>query len=58
MARGVRFEWFALREIRPAAVTDREEEGDDRIIDATGHAGEHMVRKTYDRRRAYPNLCV
>ncbi|HEF5153860.1 hypothetical protein [Burkholderia multivorans] len=42
---------FALRDMRPAAVTDRQEEGDDRIIDATGHADERMVRKTYDRRR-------
>jgi len=51
MARGVRFEWFALRDMRPAAVTDRQEEGDDRIIDSTGHADERMVRKKYDRRR-------
>ncbi len=40
MARGVLFEWVALRDMRPAAVTDRQEEGDDRIIDATGHADE------------------
>ncbi|WP_176322446.1 tyrosine-type recombinase/integrase [Burkholderia vietnamiensis] len=50
-ARGIEFERFALRDMRPAAVTDRQEEGDDRIIDATGHADERMVRKTYDRRR-------
>ncbi|WP_232427295.1 hypothetical protein [Burkholderia ubonensis] len=50
-ARGVPFERFALRDMRPAAVTDRQEEGDDRIIDATGHADERMVRKIYDRRR-------
>ncbi|KVK99272.1 hypothetical protein [Burkholderia territorii] len=50
-ARGVPFERFALRDMRPAAVTDRQEEGDDRIIDATGNADERMVRKTYDRRR-------
>lgn len=49
--RGVPFERFALRDMRPAAVTDRQEEGDDRIIDATGHADERMVCKTYDRRR-------
>ncbi|WP_232439346.1 hypothetical protein [Burkholderia ubonensis] len=49
-ARGVAFERFALRDMRPAAVTDRQEEGHDRIIDATGHADERMVRKTYDRR--------
>nr|WP_249179737.1 hypothetical protein [Burkholderia dolosa] len=51
-ARGVPFERFALRDMRPAAVTDRQEEGDDRIIDATGHADERMINKTDDRRRA------
>ncbi|WP_244139918.1 hypothetical protein [Burkholderia stabilis] len=50
-ARGVPFERFALRDMQQAAVTDRQEEGDDRIIDATGHADERMVRKTYDRGR-------
>jgi integrase len=50
--RGVKFERFSLRDMRPAAVTDRKEEGDDRIIDATGHSDERMVNKTYDRRRA------
>ncbi|MFP3475723.1 MULTISPECIES: hypothetical protein [Burkholderia] len=29
---------FALRDMRPAAVIDRKEEGDDRIVDATAHA--------------------
>ncbi|WP_157633029.1 hypothetical protein [Burkholderia ubonensis] len=57
-ARGVQFERFALRDMRPAAVTDRQEEGDDRIVDATGHVHERMVRKTYDRRRrTYPSFC-
>lgn len=49
--RGVQFERFALRDMRPAAVTDRQKEGDDRIIDAIGHANERMVRETYHRRR-------
>jgi len=37
--------------MRPAAVTDWQEEGDDRIMAATGHAHERLVRKTYDRCR-------
>ncbi|WP_176079366.1 hypothetical protein [Paraburkholderia tropica] len=49
--RGVAFERFSLADMRPTAVTDRVDEGDDRIVDATGHADERMVRKVYDRRR-------
>lgn len=44
-ARGIAFERFALADMRPTAVTDRVDEGDDRIVDATGHADERMVRK-------------
>ncbi|NYH21435.1 hypothetical protein [Paraburkholderia bryophila] len=51
-ARGVSFERFALRDMRPTAVTDRMDEGDSRIVDATGHVDERMIKKTYDRRRA------
>jgi integrase len=50
-ARGVAFERFSLRDMRPAAVTDRKEAGDERIIDATGHADARMVNQVYDRRR-------
>lgn len=49
--RGVAFARFSLADMRPTAVTTRTEEGDDRLIDATGHADERMVRKVYDRRR-------
>jgi integrase len=47
----VAFTRFSLADMRPTAVTDRKEEGDDRIIDATGHSDERMVNKVYDRRR-------
>lgn len=49
--RAIAFERFSLADMRPTAVTTRTEEGDDRIVDATGHADERMVRKVYDRRR-------
>ncbi|QOT74862.1 tyrosine-type recombinase/integrase [Cupriavidus basilensis] len=49
--RGVTFSSFTLADMRPSAVTDRMEEGDDRITDATGHADGKMVAKIYDRRR-------
>lgn len=49
--RGIPFQRFALRDMRPSAVTDRMDEGDDRIVDATGHADGRMVAKIYDRRR-------
>lgn len=49
--REIEFTSFALADMRPTAVTTRAEEGDDRIVDATGHADERMVRKVYDRRR-------
>ncbi|WP_157658191.1 hypothetical protein [Burkholderia ubonensis] len=43
--------WKGSAGARHAAADRQEEEGDDRIIDATGHADERMVQKTYDRRR-------
>ncbi|ALP62795.1 site-specific integrase [Paraburkholderia caribensis] len=49
--RGLKFERFTLADMRPTAVTDRKEEGDDRIIDATGHSDERMVNLVYDRRK-------
>lgn len=49
--REIVFERFTLADMRPTAVTDRSEEGDDRLIDATGHSDERMVRTVYDRRR-------
>lgn len=49
--RGVEFERFRLSDMRPTAVTDRREEGDVDIVDATGHSDQRMINKTYDRRR-------
>lgn len=47
----VAFKRFALADMRPSAVTDRMDEGDTKIIDATGHTDGKMVAKVYDRRR-------
>ncbi|TAM50175.1 MAG: hypothetical protein EPN57_20345 [Paraburkholderia sp.] len=49
--REIAFERFTLADMRPTAVTDRSDEGDERLIDATGHSDERMVRTVYDRRR-------
>jgi len=49
--REMQFTRFSLADMRPSAVTDRMEEGDDRITDATGHVDGRMVAKIYDRRR-------
>lgn len=48
---GKEFASFTLADMRPTAVTDRMEEGDARITDATGHSDGRMVAKVYDRRR-------
>lgn len=48
---GKEFTPFTLADMRPTAVTDRMEEGDAKIIDATGHSDGRMVAKVYDRRR-------
>ncbi|MBC7860328.1 MAG: hypothetical protein H7Z39_16465 [Burkholderiaceae bacterium] len=48
---GVGFTRFTLADMRPTAVTDRMEEGDAQIIDATGHSDGRMVAKVYDRRK-------
>lgn len=45
------FQRFALADMRPSAVTERMDKGDERIVDATGHADGRMVAKIYDRRR-------
>jgi integrase len=49
--RGISFARFTLADMRPTAVTDRMTEGDENIIDATGHSDGRMVAKVYDRRR-------
>jgi integrase len=48
---GVEFTRFTLKDMRPAAVTDRMEEGDETITNATGHSSDRMVKQTYDRRK-------
>lgn len=48
---GASFTRFTLRDMRPAAVTDRMEEGDQQITNASGHTDDRMVRKVYDRRK-------
>ena len=37
--------------MRPAAVTDRVDEGDKDITNATGHSSDRMVKQVYDRRK-------
>lgn len=48
---GVEFARFTLKDMRPAAVTDRVDEGDETITNATGHSSDRMVRQVYDRRK-------
>lgn len=48
---GVTFTRFTMADMRPSAVTDRMEEGDTKITDATGHKDGRMVAQVYDRRR-------
>lgn len=47
----IEFNRFTLADMRPSAVTDRMEEGDTKITDATGHVDGRMVAKVYDRRK-------
>lgn len=48
---GIGFQRFTLKDMRPAAVTDRVDAGDEQITNATGHSSDRMVRKVYDRRK-------
>ncbi len=50
-AEGVEFARFTLADMRPAAVTDRVDDNDDRITNATGHSSDRMVKQVYDRRK-------
>src|SRR4051794_8848371 len=43
----IEFTRFTLADMRPTAVTDRMEDGDTNIIDATGHSDGRMVAKVY-----------
>ena len=47
----VSFNRFSLADMRPTAVTDRMEKGDEDIENATGHVDRKMVNNVYDRRR-------
>lgn len=48
---GIEFARFTLKDMRPAAVTDRVEMGDKQITNATGHTSDRMVNQVYDRRK-------
>jgi integrase len=48
---GVAFSRFTLSDMRPAAVTDRVDDDDDKITNATGHSSDRMVKQVYDRRK-------
>ena len=48
---GVEFQRFTLKDMRPAAVTDRVDAGDEKIVNATGHSSDRMVKQVYDRRK-------
>jgi len=47
----IEFSRFTLKDMRPAAVTDRVDDGDETITNATGHSSDRMVRQVYDRRK-------
>jgi integrase len=47
----IEFARFTLKDMRPAAVTDRVDEGDETITDATGHSSDRMAKQVYDRRK-------
>jgi integrase len=48
---GIEFARFTLKDMRPAAVTDRVGDGDTTITNATGHNSDRMERQVYDRRK-------
>lgn len=45
------FTRFTLKDMRPAAVTDRVEAGDETTQNATGHSSDRMIKQIYDRRK-------
>jgi integrase len=51
VADGIEFTRFTLSDMRPAAVTDRMDEGDDALTNATGHNSDRMIKQVYDRRK-------
>lgn len=48
---GSAFTRFMLKDMRPAAVTDRVDAGDETITYSTGHTSDRMVKQVYDRRK-------
>jgi hypothetical protein len=48
---GIRFALFTLKDMLPAAVTDRVDAGGRDITNLTGHSSDRMVRQVYDRRK-------
>lgn len=51
LGEGIEFTRFTLKNMRPAAVTDRVDDGDDQLTNATGHTSDRMIKLTYDRRK-------
>jgi hypothetical protein len=49
--RKVSFARFSLQDCRPKRVSDKMEQGDTDVMNATMHTSERMVRQIYDRRR-------
>ena len=49
--RGVAFERFSLRDLRPKGVSDKLADRAEDVLDATLHTSERMVRQLYNRRR-------
>ena len=50
-SRAIAFVRLTLADMRPTATTDRLDEGDEQIVDATAHVDERMVRTVHDLRR-------
>lgn len=48
---GIPFTRSTLKDMRPAAVTDRDKSGEETITNATGHSNDRMVKQVYDRRK-------
>ncbi len=48
--RGLPFQKFSLQDCRPKGVTDKIEQGDEDVQDATMHSNSRMIQQVYDRR--------
>jgi len=49
--RGIDFKKFSLQDCRPKGVTDKLQQGDADVQDATLHSNAKMIESVYDRRR-------